>query len=77
MAFSHLRSDGPLASRTIVSFNGEVDFKVLRRLLLFAIVLAQVGCATTNEGADDATPALEPSQSHEDDSHGWGANLAH
>ncbi|HEV3272099.1 MAG TPA: hypothetical protein VGZ93_07955 [Candidatus Methylacidiphilales bacterium] len=51
-----------------------MDWKVLKWLLLFAVVIVQAGCATANENADDSTPILEPSPTH-DDSHGWGANF--
>jgi len=51
-----------------------MDFKVLKLLLLLAVVIVLVGCATATESSDDSTPALEPVSSH-DDSHGWGANL--
>jgi uncharacterized protein YceK len=53
-----------------------MDFPVFRLLLLVAVVMLQVGCATSSETTDESTPALEqPSTSHEDDSHGWGTNL--
>jgi hypothetical protein len=52
-----------------------MDFKVLRVFFLVAVVMVQAGCATSNENADDSTPALEPTTSPHDDSHGWGANL--
>jgi hypothetical protein len=52
----------------------DMNFKVLKLLLLFAVVIVQAGCATTDASSDDATPALEPSPSH-DDTHGWGANF--
>jgi hypothetical protein len=51
-----------------------MDYKILKWLFLFAAILVQVGCATTKESADDTTPDLEPSPSH-DDSHGWGTNI--
>ena len=51
-----------------------MDLKVLKWLVLFAVVIVQAGCATANESFDDSTPILEPSPTH-DDSHGWGANL--
>ena len=51
-----------------------MDFKALKLLFLFAVVIVQVGCATANESSDDSTPALEPSPTH-DDSHGWGTNI--
>jgi hypothetical protein len=51
-----------------------MDFKVLKWLVLFAVVTVQVGCAETRESSDDPMPAVEPSSTH-DDSHGWGANL--
>ena len=51
-----------------------MDFKVTRWLLLLAVAIVQVGCATTKETTDDTTLPLEavPSQ---DDSHGWGTNI--
>jgi hypothetical protein len=52
-----------------------MDFKVLKLLLLLAVVIVQAGCATANESSDDSTPVLEPTPSPHDDSHGWGANL--
>jgi len=55
-------------------FDLDMDFKVLKLLLLFAAVIVQVGCATESESSDNSTTALEPVPSH-DDSHGWGANL--
>ena len=51
-----------------------MDFKALRWLLLVAVALAQMGCATTKDSADDNVAPLEPVPS-QDDSHGWGANL--
>jgi len=52
----------------------DMDFKSLKLLSLFALIIVQAGCATANESSDDSTPALEPSPTH-DDSHGWGANF--
>jgi hypothetical protein len=51
-----------------------MDFQVLKWLILFAVVIVQVGCATANESSDDSTPILEPSPTH-DDSHGWGTSI--
>jgi hypothetical protein len=64
----------PLAFLEVASFDLDMDFKLLKLLLLFAVAIVQVGCATANESSDDSTPVLEPAPSH-DDSHGWGANL--
>jgi uncharacterized lipoprotein YajG len=50
-----------------------MDFKALKRLLLVAAVLLQVGCATEKKTYDDTT--LDPGTSQEDDSHGWGTNI--
>jgi hypothetical protein len=63
-----------LAFRAQVFFDWDMDFKMLKWLALFVVVIVQVGCATTPVSSDDSTPILEPSPTH-DDSHGWGANL--
>lgn len=52
-----------------------MDFKALKWLLLFAVVIVQSGCATTKKTYDDTTPDWQPNTSQEDDSHGWGANF--
>jgi hypothetical protein len=56
------------------SFYWEMDFKLLRLFLLLAVALAQIGCASTKDSADNNVAPLEPVPS-QDDSHGWGANL--
>jgi hypothetical protein len=48
-----------------------MDFKALRWLLLFAVVIVQAGCA---EQTYDPANDLQPVESH-DDSHGWGTNV--
>ncbi len=52
-----------------------MDFPVFKWLLLAAVVMLPTGCATSSETTDQSVPALEQPMSHEDDSHGWGANL--
>jgi hypothetical protein len=47
---------------------------VLRLVLLSALLVGPTGCATTRDTTDDP-PALEPSESHEDSGHGWGAGI--
>ncbi len=49
-----------------------MDFKSLRWLLLFAVVIVQAGCASE---AYDPTTDLQPVPSH-DDSHGWSGNFS-
>jgi hypothetical protein len=48
-----------------------MDLKALKWLLLFAVVMVQVGCATADY---DPTTDLQPAPS-KDDSHGWGTNI--
>jgi hypothetical protein len=65
-----------LAIRISIYFNQRMSFKVLRLALLVAVVVVQGGCATTKQASDDPpTPDLEPVPSHDDSSHGWGANI--
>ena len=52
----------------------DMEFKAWKYLLLVAVVLLQVGCATERKTYDDTTP-LDSSTSQEDDSHGWGTNI--
>jgi hypothetical protein len=52
-----------------------MNFKALKLLLLGGALFVQVGCATAPDTLDDAVPDLEPSQSAEDASHGWGAHV--
>jgi len=51
-----------------------MDFKALKLLFFFALVIVQTGCASTGENTSDWTPDQEHTPTH-DDSHGWGANL--
>ncbi len=51
-----------------------MDDKILRGLLLLALISVLAGCATASPSADDSTPDLQPVPTN-DDSHGWGANL--
>jgi hypothetical protein len=49
--------------------------KVLKLLVLCAVLMAPAGCATSTPTYDD-NPTLEPTPSHEDESHGWGTGIA-
>jgi len=48
---------------------------ICRIVLLLALAAALPGCASSDHPPDysDSTQSLAPVQSHEDDSHGWGA----
>ena len=50
-----------------------MDFKALKWLLLFVIVMAQAGCATQEY---DPANDLQPATSTHDESHGWGGNFS-
>ena len=53
-----------------------MNLNLLKFLLLAGAVLVQAGCASvTDSPSDAAIPGLEQSQSNEDASHGWGANV--
>ncbi len=56
------------------SYMAGMDYKALAGLLLFSLIIAQSGCASSDRAADDRVPDLEPSPSH-DDSHGWGTSV--
>jgi hypothetical protein len=51
-----------------------MDLKALKWLLLTAVAILQVGCATAGDTSDDP-PALDPVTSSHDDSHGWGTSI--
>jgi hypothetical protein len=48
---------------------------MLKVLLLLGVITVLNGCATEKPVYDDPSTVLQPSESKEDSSHGWGTSV--